>query len=131
MTVDLATLLPAIAALAGVIALVQLAERLARFSGFAGRRGGRGERLAVEEALSLDGRRRLAVVRCGAARVLLLTGGPQDVVVGWLPGGTPEGGMTERAIPEGAIPEGAPSKIAAARREEAPTPVPHDADAPS
>lgn len=91
MTFDFATLLPAVAALLGVVALILLAERLARLGGFAGRRTARGERLAVEEALSLDGRRRLAVVRCGVARVLLLTGGPQDVVVGWLPAADEEG----------------------------------------
>jgi flagellar protein FliO/FliZ len=35
--------------------------------------------------LALDSGRRLHLVRCEGRDVLLLTGGPQDVVVGWLP----------------------------------------------
>jgi flagellar protein FliO/FliZ len=47
-------------------------------------RGG-GRRLAVEEAIALDGRRRLVLVRCDGRPLLLLTGGAQDTVIGWLP----------------------------------------------
>lgn len=43
-----------------------------------------GGTLAVEQVLPLDGRRRLCIVRCDRRRVLLLIGGAQDVVVGWL-----------------------------------------------
>jgi len=46
--------------------------------------GGGGGALALEQVLSLDPRRRLCLVRCGARKVLLLVGGPQDCVVGWL-----------------------------------------------
>jgi hypothetical protein len=46
-------------------------------------RGGGGA-LAVEQVLALDGRRRLCIVRCEQRRVLLLVGGNQDLVVGWL-----------------------------------------------
>ncbi|MDO9709348.1 flagellar biosynthetic protein FliO [Paracraurococcus lichenis] len=49
----------------------------------AGQKAGR--RLAVEEALALDARRRLLLVRCDGREVLLLTGGAQDAVIGWLP----------------------------------------------
>jgi flagellar protein FliO/FliZ len=35
----------------------------------------------------LDGRRRLVLVSCDGRTLLLLTGGPQDVVLGWLPAG--------------------------------------------
>lgn len=84
MSLDPATLAAAATALVGVLVLVLLAGRLARFSGLAPRIAPRGRDLAVDEVLSLDGRRRLAIVRCGGRRVLLLTGGPQDVVVGWL-----------------------------------------------
>jgi len=38
----------------------------------------------LQDAIALDSRRRLLVVRCGARDVVLLTGGGQDVVVGWL-----------------------------------------------
>jgi flagellar protein FliO/FliZ len=41
---------------------------------------------AVVHVLRLDARRRLHTVRCADRNVLILTGGPQDVVVGWLPG---------------------------------------------
>jgi flagellar protein FliO/FliZ len=38
----------------------------------------------LEQVLALDPRRRLCLVRCGTRRVLLLVGGTQDCVVGWL-----------------------------------------------
>ncbi|MBN8891274.1 MAG: flagellar biosynthetic protein FliO, partial [Rhodospirillales bacterium] len=44
-------------------------------------------RLAVARTLALDPRRRLHLVRCEGRQVLLLTGGAQDIVVGWLPPG--------------------------------------------
>ena len=39
----------------------------------------------VEESVALDTRRRLVLVRCDEKSLLLLTGGAQDQVVGWLP----------------------------------------------
>lgn len=79
---DPTTLLTAAAALAAVVALVLAAGRLAPRLGFAIRRGNGALRL--EESLALDPRRRLHLVTCGNRRVLLLTGGGADVVVGWL-----------------------------------------------
>jgi len=78
----LSTILTAAAALAAVIGLILLAARLAR-SGALPRRGGGS--LASRDVLALDAGRRLHLVRCEGRDVLLLTGGPQDVVVGWLP----------------------------------------------
>lgn len=75
--------LTAAAALAGVLAVILLAARLARRAGLAPRAGA--GRLRVEEALALDARRRLLIVRCDGRALLLLTGGAQDQVVGWLP----------------------------------------------
>jgi flagellar protein FliO/FliZ len=77
------TLLTAVAALGGVLALVWLGARAARLTGLAPRPAGR-RILALQDAIALDSRRRLLVVRCGARDVLLLTGGAQDLVVGWL-----------------------------------------------
>jgi flagellar protein FliO/FliZ len=77
------TLLTAIAALATVLALIIFAARLARRGSFIALPAAERE-LAVQEAISLDSRRRLYLVRCGERHALLLTGGPQDVVVGWL-----------------------------------------------
>jgi flagellar protein FliO/FliZ len=80
-TIPLATLLTAAAALAVVLAVLALVLRGARAAGV----GRSGRRLAVEEALALDGRRRLVLLRCDGRHLLLLTGGGADVVVGWLP----------------------------------------------
>lgn len=74
----------ALLALLGVVALILLARRAAlllpRLTGLPGGGGP----LRLEQAIPLDTRRRLLLVRCGARRVLLLTGGTRDVVVGWL-----------------------------------------------
>ena len=77
------SLLTALAALAAVLALVLLAGRLARFR-FAPRLAGGGGRMVLVQALALDPRRRLHLVRCDGRHVLLLTGGAADQVVGWL-----------------------------------------------
>ncbi len=44
-----------------------------------------GRRLAIRAAVALDPRRRLVLVACDQYEVLVLTGGGQDIVVGWLP----------------------------------------------
>jgi flagellar protein FliO/FliZ len=85
----------ALAALALVLAMIWLARRALvavpmlrlRLGLSAGQRpplqaGARA--LALEQVLALDARRRLVLVRCGARQVVLLTGGAQDIVVGWL-----------------------------------------------
>jgi|SRR5271165_2535434 len=79
-----ATTLTALAALAVVLGLVWLASRAARWGGLAPRPSG-GRRLVVQDALAIDARRRLTLVRCDDRTVLLLTGGAQDLVVGWVP----------------------------------------------
>ena len=77
------------AALLVVLGLIWLAQHLARLGGLLPRQPG-GNRLAaqlaVEAAIALDARRRVHLLRCDDRHVLLLTGGAQDVVVGWLPG---------------------------------------------
>ncbi len=77
------SVLTAIAALAAVLALIWIAARAARVAGFA-QRPGSGRLLIVEDVIALDTRRRLHLIRCEQRRVLLLTGGGQDVVVGWI-----------------------------------------------
>jgi flagellar protein FliO/FliZ len=81
--VEFATLTTAIAALAGVLALVLLAGRAARQFGLAGvsRPGAPGRRLALVETLALDPRRRISLIRCDGRELLVLTGGPQDVLL--------------------------------------------------
>jgi flagellar protein FliO/FliZ len=84
MTSGVAPIVSAGAALAAVLGLIWLLTRVARLTGFP--RGGQsvGRILSVEAVAALDTRRRLHLVRCGERRVLLLTGGQQDVVVGWI-----------------------------------------------
>lgn len=81
----LTSVLTAVVALAAVLGLVWLASRAARLSGLAVRPAGGERRLSVADSIALDARRRLVLVRCDRRQVLLLTGGAQDVVVGWLP----------------------------------------------
>jgi flagellar protein FliO/FliZ len=77
------SLLGVAAALVAVLVLIWLASRAARFGGIARRPAG-GGLLTVQDVLALDARRQLHLIRCGDRRVLVLTGGAQDVVVGWL-----------------------------------------------
>jgi flagellar protein FliO/FliZ len=101
MILGLHSLLTAAAALVAVLALVWVGARAARFSGLAPRRSG-ARILAVQDVIALDGRRRLLVVRCGARDVVLLTGGGQDVVVGWmLPQPSAAGGPSPDVEPGG------------------------------
>lgn len=80
--------LGALAALAGVVALVFLARRvvllLPRGLTPLALTAPRDAVLKLEQVLALDARRRLVLVRCGERRLLLLTGGVQDVMLGWL-----------------------------------------------
>lgn len=76
------TILTAAAALAAVLGFILVAARFARTRVLPRRAGGS---LTSREVLALDSGRRLHLVRCEGRDVLLLTGGPQDVVVGWLP----------------------------------------------
>lgn len=89
MVIGSSSILSAVAALLAVLALIWLAGRMARFGGLA-RRPATGGLLVVQDVLVLDARRRLHLIKCEERRVLLLTGGAQDVVVGWLePSGPP------------------------------------------
>jgi flagellar protein FliO/FliZ len=80
-TPDTDMLLRTAGALAILVVPIWLAMRALR----GGRRVRPGRRLALEEALALDPRRRLLLVRCDGRGLLLLTGGTQDAVLGWLP----------------------------------------------
>ena len=74
----------AAAALVAVVALLLLVRRLApRVLAAGGGRTG-GGRMVPLASLALDPRRRLHLIGVDGRRVVLLTGGPQDLVVGWL-----------------------------------------------
>jgi flagellar protein FliO/FliZ len=83
MTLSLANLLTAGIALLFVLGLILLLVRLLRATGLAPQAAG--QRLKLQEALALDARRRIIILRCDGREVLLLTGGPQDLCLGWLP----------------------------------------------
>jgi flagellar protein FliO/FliZ len=84
MTPDITQWLTAAGALAAVHAQVQLGGRLLRAGGLAPA-ARPGARLSIQETLALDSRRRLVLLRCDGRDLLLLTGGAQDQVVGFLP----------------------------------------------
>jgi flagellar protein FliO/FliZ len=81
---DIGTVLGSVVALSIVLVLIVSGAWVARRGGLMPRPPA-GRELAVVEAIALDSRRRLHLVRCGDHQALLLTGGPQDVVVGWVP----------------------------------------------
>jgi flagellar protein FliO/FliZ len=71
-----------VAALLAVLALAVLVGRALRGTRLGG--GVPGRRPRIAESLALDPRRRLLLVACDDRHLLLLTGGPADLVVGWL-----------------------------------------------
>jgi flagellar protein FliO/FliZ len=83
-------LLTAFGALLGVLALIAAIAALIRRGGLARVFGGFAppnapdRRLSLRETVALDSRRRLHLVQCGDRQVVVLTGGAQDLVVGWI-----------------------------------------------
>lgn len=81
MTIQYALLV--VGVLAGVLVLILAATRL--FQASLWRAHARpGRTLVLRESIALDPRRRIHLVQCGQRQVVLLTGGAQDVVVGWM-----------------------------------------------
>jgi flagellar protein FliO/FliZ len=79
---DATTLTTAAAALAAVLGLVVLAARLLRSFGVVTAHSPAGSRrLGIVEVLPLDGRRRATLLRCDDQLLLLVSGGPQDLLV--------------------------------------------------
>jgi flagellar protein FliO/FliZ len=71
-------------ALIGILALIGISVRVLQLGGW--RPPPRAARtLIVRETIALDPRRRLHLVQCADRQVILLTGGGQDLVVGWMP----------------------------------------------
>ena len=83
MNLSLANWLTAGIALLFVLGLILLLARLLRVTGLAPQTSG--QRLKLQEVLALDARRRVIILRCDGRELLLLTGGPQDLCLGWLP----------------------------------------------
>lgn len=88
MTSSLNTAITAGAALCAVVGLVLLAARVARWLGFgrpAAPRMRMQARLVAQASLPLDRVRTVHIIRCDGRDVALLTGGPADLLLGWLP----------------------------------------------
>ena len=83
MTGSLGALLTEAAALLAVLLLITAGVRLFRARGWAAPARA-GKVLVLRESVALDTKRRLHLVQCGGRQVVLLTGGAQDVVVGWI-----------------------------------------------
>jgi len=83
MNSGLSQLLTAAGALAAVLLLIVGAARLLRPNTWP-RPAQATKLLVLRESVPLDTRRRLHLVQCGPRQVLLLTGGAQDLVVGWV-----------------------------------------------
>ncbi len=87
MPLDPSLSIKALAALGAVVLLAFAALRALRAAApGAAIPGGRRRRLAVQEVLPLDPKRRLVLVRCDGRDLLLLTSGAGEVSLGWLPG---------------------------------------------
>ncbi len=73
------------AGLAAVILMILLARYGTRFTGLLPRHGQKQTLLSLRASLPIDARRRLTLIDCEGRRLLLLTGGTTDVMLGWLP----------------------------------------------
>ncbi len=86
MPAPLSAFLSAGLSLLAVLGLIVLLGRLAAWQRDRKGAGSGGvDLLAREATLMLDAKRRLHLIRCANRRVLILTGGGSDVLVGWLP----------------------------------------------
>ena len=85
MTATATTVLTAIAALAVVLGLIWLAQAVARQSGRFRPSVKGSARLSVVQSLALDQRRRVQLVACDGQHFLVLTGGSQDLMLGFVP----------------------------------------------
>lgn len=82
-----ANIATSLAALGLVIGLVLLGQRLAKYFRLTPRLSSpttATTRLEIAQTLTLDPRRKLLLVRCDNRHVLILTGGSQDISLGWL-----------------------------------------------
>lgn len=84
MNATLSSSATAIAALLVVLGLIWVGAYALRATRSAAP-GTAGHKLTIHATLALDPKRRIYLIACENRRVLLLTGGGNDVVLGWLP----------------------------------------------
>ena len=86
MPLDPSLSLKALLALGAVVLLAFAALRALRAVSLgAAKPGGGRRRLAIQEILPLDPKRRLVLIRCDGRELLLVTGGAGEASLGWLP----------------------------------------------
>lgn len=85
MTLDWQGWIQAVAALGAVLLLIWGGARVLRGSPLAAGAPRPGRRLRLEESLAIDPRRRVLLLSCDGRDLLVLTGGAQDLTIGWLP----------------------------------------------
>lgn len=78
------SILTVVSSLAAIIAFIVLVTRLMRHRLMAVT-GQTGRVLRLCETLPIDPKRRILLLECDGSRLLLLTGGSQDQVLGWIP----------------------------------------------
>jgi flagellar protein FliO/FliZ len=78
------SMLLVVGALIGVLGLIGLGARLFQM-GVWRPQSRPGKTLILRESVALDPRRRVHLLQCGQRQVVLLTGGGQDLVIGWIP----------------------------------------------
>jgi flagellar protein FliO/FliZ len=85
------SLIPTLAALGAVLGVILLAGQIVRRTGLGRQlapiRTEGGPRLVILDTLPLDRARRLHVIRWEGRDLVLLTGGPADQVLSWVPPG--------------------------------------------
>lgn len=126
---DLTAFLQYVAALVFVIALILAIAWAMRRFGMSGAIGGLGHRrnprLAVVEALSIDGRRRLLLVRRDGTEHLLLLGATQDMLIeSGIPAAVADQGGLAAALPTSAPVAARPPARPAGRVPPQPQPQP-------
>ncbi|WP_231866657.1 flagellar biosynthetic protein FliO [Acetobacter malorum] len=78
------SVLISLASLVIVVVLILLSRHGLKFAQSYLQRSRKTQELALVESLMLDQRRRLSVVQCGARRGVILTGGGNDLFLGWM-----------------------------------------------
>ena len=84
MILTLQSMLTGLLSLAGIIAFILLAARFMRHR-LDTVALDPSKSLKLKETLAIDSRRRIHVIECEGHRALIMTGGPQDQFMGWVP----------------------------------------------
>ena len=84
MDLTLQSILTGLLSLAGIIAFILMAARFMRYRLNTVAQDP-SKSLKLKETLAIDSRRRIHVIECEGHQALVMTGGPQDQFMGWVP----------------------------------------------